>query len=64
MTATKQFLIGKTDTAGVDASYAYFFEQHKAVELSNMKSKIDFMNADRPTLAIFLRERIPCACLG
>jgi hypothetical protein len=42
LTATKQFLIGKTDTAGVDASYAYFFEQHKAVELSKMKSKIDW----------------------
>lgn len=70
MTATKQFLIGKIDTAGVDASYAYFFEQHKAVELSNMKSQIDWHevasihNADRPTLAIFLRERIPCECMG
>ena len=70
MTATKQYLIGKIDTAGVDASYADFFEQHKAVELSNMKYEVDWHevarihNADKPTLAIFLRERIPCACLG
>ncbi len=69
MTATKQFLNGNIDMAGVDASYAEFFEQHKAVELSKTKPKIDWFevvrihNANRATLAVFLRERIPCACL-
>ena len=69
MTATKQFLNGNIDMAGVDASYADFFEQHKAVELSKTKPKIDWHevvrihNADKPTLTVFLRERIPCTCL-
>eukprot|EP00986_Skeletonema_menzelii_P008682 scaffold3767_cov116-Skeletonema_menzelii.AAC.7 len=69
MTATKQFLNGNIDMAGVDASYAEFFEQHKAVELSKTKPKIDWYevvrihNADKPTLAAFLKERISCTCL-
>jgi len=69
MTATKQYLNGNIDMAGVDASYADFFNQHKAVVLDKTKPKIDWHevvrihNADRPTLAAFLRERIPCTCL-
>eukprot|EP00984_Skeletonema_dohrnii_P025079 scaffold14195_cov155-Skeletonema_dohrnii-CCMP3373.AAC.26 len=69
MTATKQYLNGNIDMAGVDASYADFFNQHKAVVLDKTKPKIDWHevvrihNADKPTLAAFLRERIPCTCL-
>ena len=65
-TATKQFLTGKIDMAGVDASFANFFQQYRAVTLG----RIDWHevalihNADKPTLAIFLRERIPCECMG
>ena len=68
-TATNQFFNGNIDMAGVDASYAEFFEQHKAVELSKTKPKIDWHevvrihNANRATLAVFLKERIPCLCL-
>jgi hypothetical protein len=69
MTATKQYLNGNIDMAGVDASYADFFDQHKAVVLDKTKPKIDWHevvrihNGDKPTLAAFLRERIPCTCL-
>mmetsp|Transcript_16288 Transcript_16288/g.24156 ORF Transcript_16288/g.24156 Transcript_16288/m.24156 type:complete len:183 (+) Transcript_16288:70-618(+) len=69
MTATKQYLNGNIDMAGVDASYADFFDQHKAVVLDKTKPKIDWHevvrihNGDKPTLAAFLRARIPCTCL-
>eukprot|EP00984_Skeletonema_dohrnii_P025082 scaffold14195_cov155-Skeletonema_dohrnii-CCMP3373.AAC.29 len=69
MTATKQYLNGNIDMAGVDASFANIFNQLKAVVLDETKPKIDWHevvrihNADKPTLAAFLRERIPCTCL-
>ena len=69
MTATKQFLNGNIDMAGVEASFADIFNQLKAVVLDETKPKIDWHevvrihNADKPTLAAFLRERIPCTCL-
>lgn len=68
-TATRAVLLGNMEQGRIDASFACYFEQYKAVEMDKSQGRIHAMkivemqNADEHTLLSFLKHRIPCSCL-
>lgn len=67
--ATHYVLIGNNNEAGVEASFAYYFEQYIATHLEKTQPAINWLgvaelqHGDLHTLVKFLRKRIPCKCL-
>ena len=66
---THYILIGHDRLAGVEASFAYYFEQFIATTLEKTQPAINWLgvaelqHCDLHTLVKFLRKRIPCKCL-
>ena len=68
-TATRAVLLGNIEQGRIDASFACYFEEYKAVEMDKSQGRIhalkivEVQNADEHTLLSYLKKRIPCSCL-